>query len=274
MKEKRKKILKFAGIIFLLSIILLVHNNSLIFATAEPTATTTAEPTTTTTAEPTATATPRATGDFGSCAKCGGTYYLQATENATCSYAGRKVYVCGSCGNVIEETISPTGKHNDNNNDGICDTCGIKIDDNTFDPQNCTHERWTAWIVQDEYFHARTCYRCGSTFTQQHSFNSNGVCSTCGYKKNSATPTTKPTVTEGGYYGPGSNNYKRGDANVDGSVTITDLVLIKKHLVSIKLLEDQGLKNADVNEDSSVNATDLLILKQYMVGLPTSYTWE
>jgi hypothetical protein len=63
-------------------------------------------------------------------------------------------------------------------------------------------------------------------------------------------------------------------ANIQsGTVTITDLMILKKHIVKLVTLADQGLKNADVDENGTVGVNDLMILKKYIVNLPTSYTW-
>lgn len=52
-------------------------------------------------------------------------YTSQATD-ATCTAAGKTVYICSVCRNSYSETIPAKG-HADKNNDGICDICGLRI---------------------------------------------------------------------------------------------------------------------------------------------------
>lgn len=49
-----------------------------------------------------------------------------------------------------------------------------------------------------------------------------------------------------------------GDFTGDGEITITDLVKIKLHTVSIKILDDIYLKAADINNDGKITITDLV----------------
>ncbi len=65
----------------------------------------------------------------------------------------------------------------------------------------------------------------------------------------------------------GSSGRHKGDVNGDGTVTVRDIILIKRHIVGIEELEGDEFKAADVNGDGVVNVRDLVILKRYMVGL-------
>jgi ribosomal protein S28E/S33 len=78
-----------------------------------------------------------------------------------------------------------------------------------------------------------------------------------------STATVKVTVTA-----TASDNLW-GDANVDGYVKANDLLLLKKHILSITELTGQGLANCDVNHDGNIKANDLLKLKKYILGLIT-----
>lgn len=72
------------------------------------------------------------------CSKCGtvitaqkivnatGHKYTSQTTDATCTAAGKTVYTCSVCRNSYSETIPAKG-HEDKNNDGICDICGLRI---------------------------------------------------------------------------------------------------------------------------------------------------
>ncbi len=189
--------------------------------------------------------------------------------------------ICEGCGERYEE-----GEHKDTNGDGNCDVCGYIM--------NCAHT-WIYGKSNNPSAHIKVCQNCNIYFMEPHEDKNNDAkCDKCGetvQTNPTPTPTSTststsptPTKTSGGGGGggggggvitplPTANNYKRGDANVSGSVTITDLILIKKHLVDAKKLEGQGLNNADVNQNGNVDITDLLLCKQYLVGISTSYTW-
>ena len=57
-----------------------------------------------------------------------------------------------------------------------------------------------------------------------------------------------------------------GDVNGDGSVNITDLLLLKRHLISgnneMWKLRENRLKRADLNEDGNIDIVDILALKR------------
>lgn len=49
---------------------------------------------------------------------------------------------------------------------------------------------------------------------------------------------------------------KKGDANLDGEVTLTDLVVVKAHMLGIAKLPPFGRYAADVNRDGKIDQTD------------------
>lgn len=57
-----------------------------------------------------------------------------------------------------------------------------------------------------------------------------------------------------------------GDINNDGNIDITDLFLLKRHIIAGSRegwkLTGESLTAADINEDGNVDVTDLLILKR------------
>ena len=53
--------------------------------------------------------------------------------------------------------------------------------------------------------------------------------------------------------------YKMGDVNVDGEVTVTDVMLTVKHIMG----EDDDAfhsKYADINQDGEINVTDVMLI--------------
>lgn len=59
-----------------------------------------------------------------------------------------------------------------------------------------------------------------------------------------------------------NNNHvkKVGDINQDGKTSVLDLVLIQKHVVKSKLLNEQQIKLADMNNDGKVSVIDYVML--------------
>jgi hypothetical protein len=54
----------------------------------------------------------------------------------------------------------------------------------------------------------------------------------------------------------------KGDLNSDNTLTMTDAVLLQKHLLTLKDLTAEQLKLADMNSDGKVNIFDLALLKE------------
>lgn len=64
-------------------------------------------------------------------------------------------------------------------------------------------------------------------------------------------------------------SYVHGDINQDAHIDITDILLLKRHLVAKNktewILGGKGLELADMNTDESVDITDLFMLKKVVV---------
>ena len=61
-----------------------------------------------------------------------------------------------------------------------------------------------------------------------------------------------------------------GDINGDKKIDITDLLLLKRHIISGNKeewkLTGEKLQAGDINEDGEVNITDMLLLKRKIIG--------
>lgn len=55
---------------------------------------------------------------------------------------------------------------------------------------------------------------------------------------------------------------KYGDINKDGSITISDAVLLKKYLIKIYKFNSDEFENADMNNDGKINVFDFIMLKR------------
>lgn len=95
------------------------------------------------------------------------------------------------------------------------------------------------------------------TVTQFDVTTSNGSVTVAG---NGQTETTEPSSTEG--------NYLAGDVNLDGSVSIVDVVMLNKAVMGVETLNDQQKKNGEVDGDASaLGAGDSLTILKHLVDL-------
>ncbi len=58
-----------------------------------------------------------------------------------------------------------------------------------------------------------------------------------------------------------------GDLNNDRNVTISDLIILRRHLAGIEILEESLHINADLNNDGLVTLSDLIKLRRFLAGL-------
>ena len=58
-----------------------------------------------------------------------------------------------------------------------------------------------------------------------------------------------------------------GDVNGDGKVSVLDYALLKRHVLGIGELSEEGKATADVNKDGKVNALDYVRVKGHVLGL-------
>lgn len=76
-------------------------------------------------------------------------------------------------------------------------------------------------------------------------------------------------ATNGNFIPLTEDNILKGDINLDGNITPTDLLLLKRHLVAGQknqwILTGIQLYAADLNDDENVTPTDLLLLKKLVM---------
>jgi Dockerin type I repeat. len=62
-------------------------------------------------------------------------------------------------------------------------------------------------------------------------------------------------------------NAKKGDANGDGQIDVTDIAVAASHIKGIKPLNSKGIKNCDVNNDGTVDVTDIAMIASHIKGI-------
>lgn len=72
----------------------------------------------------------------------------------------------------------------------------------------------------------------------------------------------------------GTGELLRGDADLDGEVTIIDATLIQRWLVGIMELSDDALLAADVDDDGEPTILDVTLIQRWLVGIDIPYEIE
>ena len=83
------------------------------------------------------------------------------------------------------------------------------------------------------------------------------------------TVITSDTTTSQTAVAPDSNALY-GDINMDGSITLSDAVMLNKKVADTVSLSDAALRNADCNLDGEVNGSDAIILMKFLTRIITS----
>lgn len=78
----------------------------------------------------------------------------------------------------------------------------------------------------------------------------------------SSNVTAEPVYIKEGEKEASSQAYLKGDVNSDGSVTSSDLIVLKKYLIG----QSTSSTSLDINSDGKVNVLDLIILKSILLG--------
>ncbi|MEE0023206.1 glycoside hydrolase family 9 protein [Ruminococcus sp.] len=66
------------------------------------------------------------------------------------------------------------------------------------------------------------------------------------------------------------SNALYGDINMDGSITLSDAVMLNKKVADTVSLSDAALRNADCNLDGEVNGSDAIILMKFLTRILSS----
>ena len=117
----------------------------------------------------------------------------------------------------------------------------------------------------------------GSTVTKYETSVSNGSVTVEGTEPTDAPtkPTDAPTTEATTATSPEATkatsgnvdpNVKYGDVNVDGKISVADVVLLNKYLVKTATLSDEGKNNADAYLNGLLDANDALTILKCVVG--------
>ena len=149
------------------------------------------------------------------------------------------------------------------------------------------HHNFTLYLNQGEEGHMLKCVQCHYPKTGQiepHEYE-NGKCKKCSKTEPRATatpeitPTATPEITVTPEITPTvtpdttNSDHIRGDVNLDGNITPTDVLQVKEHIVELRTLDGQALNNADIDQNGEITPTDASLLKKHIVGIETEIKW-
>ena len=66
-------------------------------------------------------------------------------------------------------------------------------------------------------------------------------------------------------------SYILGDANGDGSVTVSDVTTVQRHTAELEFLTGDRFAAADVNKDGVVNVDDATLIQKYIAEMITEF---
>ncbi|MCI8610245.1 MAG: leucine-rich repeat protein [Firmicutes bacterium] len=64
----------------------------------------------------------------------------------------------------------------------------------------------------------------------------------------------------------GDSGFKLGDVNGDGKINVTDINLVRLHILGRKKLTEEQERAADINYDSKINVTDINLIRLHILG--------
>lgn len=65
----------------------------------------------------------------------------------------------------------------------------------------------------------------------------------------------------------GSKPVAKGDINGDGTISLPDLVAIKRHILGFEILTDDKFKAADIDDSGSISLADYVKVKRHILGV-------
>lgn len=68
--------------------------------------------------------------------------------------------------------------------------------------------------------------------------------------------------------------YKKGDVNMDGKMSIVDAVLIQRYLVELSDFTAKQTDLADVNSNGKIDVSDAILIQKKIIGVNTEESTE
>ncbi len=91
-------------------------------------------------------------------------------------------------------------------------------------------------------------------------YGNNAVKITCKAQNGSTREYTINIVRQG------SKPVAKGDINGDGTISLADIVAIKRHILGFELLTDDKFKAADIDDSGSISLADYVKVKRHILG--------
>lgn len=66
---------------------------------------------------------------------------------------------------------------------------------------------------------------------------------------------------------PPAPTYKLGDVNNDGSIDVSDILAIRRHILNVKPISGDATLAADVNKDKAIDVSDILGIRRHILGV-------
>ena len=152
-----------------------------------------------------------------------------------------------------------SGGPNSDMNDPMIQGAGYKIGD--LAPMRCYYDNCDAWSVNEITINWNSPLVWVASFMDD---NKKADGKTDNDNQNPTDPKpTEPTTDDkqdntNPTDKPDTSNRVWGDANVDGKVSISDVIAVNKQLLGVSKLEAQGVINADVNDNGAIDTGDAL----------------
>jgi endoglucanase len=148
-----------------------------------------------------------------------------------------------------------SGGPNSDMNDPMIQGAGYKIGE--LAPMKCYYDNCDAWSVNEITINWNAPLVWVSSFVEDEIPN-------LGDPQPSTEPATDPETEPTG-------DKLLGDVNVDGKITIIDVITLNKNLMVGEELKPQGKINADVDENNKIDEVDSLNILKYVVEIVTSF---
>ena len=58
-----------------------------------------------------------------------------------------------------------------------------------------------------------------------------------------------------------------GDASQDGTVNVSDIIMVVNHIIGSSTLSDSAFCSSDINGDESINVTDIIAIVNIIIGM-------